>query len=102
MFQSDGEDDDGGNATVTDKRSSFDFKCDDDDNVNLHLKKWRCHDDLAVTINDAAPWLPDTPLLETSDSWVKIHQHWNYTILVFNWLFLLDIHISRHLANSTF
>ena len=35
-FQSD--DDDGGNVTVGDERSSFDFKYDDDDNVNCHLK----------------------------------------------------------------
>ena len=34
-FQSD----DDGNVTVCDERSSFDFKFDDDDNVNCHLKK---------------------------------------------------------------
>ena len=49
------DDDDDGNVTVSDGRS-FDFKYDDDDNVNSHLKKWRCQDDLAVTINDATPW----------------------------------------------
>ena len=28
---------------------------DDDDDARRHWKKWRCHDDLAVTFNDAAP-----------------------------------------------
>ena len=50
----DGENDNDGNVIVSDERSSFDFKYDDDDNVNRHLKKWRHHDDLAVIVNDAA------------------------------------------------
>ena len=39
MFQSDGDDDDDGNVSGYDERSSFDLKYDDDDNVNRHLKK---------------------------------------------------------------
>ena len=56
MFESDGDDDDDGNLTVSDERSSFHFKYDDDDNVNRHLKKWLRRDDLTVTVNDAAPY----------------------------------------------
>ena len=29
----------------------------DDDDARLYGKKWRRLDDLAVTVNDAAPWL---------------------------------------------
>ena len=39
--------------TVGDKISSFGFL--DDDDVMRHQKKWPRHDDLAVTVNDAAP-----------------------------------------------
>ena len=37
--QSDGDDDDDWNITVSDKRPSFNLKYDDDDNVNRHLIK---------------------------------------------------------------
>ena len=32
-----------------------------DDDARRHWKKWRRHDDLAVTINDAAPWFATVP-----------------------------------------
>ena len=31
---------------------------DDDDDARHHWKKWRRHDNLAVTVNDATPWFP--------------------------------------------
>ena len=34
----DGDDDDDGNLYICDERLSFNFKCDDDDNVNRHIK----------------------------------------------------------------
>ena len=36
MVPSDGDDDDDGNVTVSDERSSFDIKYDDDDDVRHH------------------------------------------------------------------
>ena len=38
MFQSDGDNGDDGYLSVCDKKSSFDLKYDDDDNINRHLK----------------------------------------------------------------
>ena len=38
MFQSDSDDDDDGNVTISDERSSFDLKYDDDDDTRRHLK----------------------------------------------------------------
>ena len=40
MFQSDGKDDDGGNVTISDERSSLDLKYDDDDDDDDDA---RCH-----------------------------------------------------------
>ena len=28
----------------------------------LPFQKWRCHDDLAVTVNDAAPWTEESDI----------------------------------------
>ena len=55
MVPPDGDDDDDRNLSICDERSSFNFKYDDDDNVNCHLKKWLHNDDLAVNVDDAAP-----------------------------------------------
>ena len=49
------DDDDDGILTVGDEILSFSFLDDDDDDVMRHQKKWQRHDNLAVTINDAAP-----------------------------------------------
>ena len=38
MVPPDGDDDDDGNLYICDERLSFNFKCDDDDNVNRHIK----------------------------------------------------------------
>ena len=58
------DDDDDGILSVCDEISSLGFKDDDDDDVMHHQKKWRCHDDLAVTVNDAA-----RPLVKTFSFW---------------------------------
>ena len=50
------DDDDDGILSVCDEISSLGFKDDDDDDVMHHQKKCRRHYNLAVTVNDAAPW----------------------------------------------
>ena len=59
------DDDDDSILTVGDKMSSFGFL--DDDEVMHHQKKWRRHDDLAVTVNDARPLVH-----MTKSRWPKI------------------------------
>ena len=39
MVPPDGDDDDDGNLYICDERLSFNFKYDNDDNVNRHIKK---------------------------------------------------------------
>ena len=64
---------------------SFWILNDDDDDARCHWKKWRRHDDLAVTVNDAAPW--NTPIYPywPNTNCVAIHFYLLITLSLTQW-----------------